>query len=78
MSRSTTNIMTCPCGEEFSHSVYEYVNIADDPQLLYTVLVGLINVATCPNCGRKAAIGRPFIYSDTDRTRDQVIISSDS
>jgi CpXC protein len=26
-----------------------------------------LNVATCPNCGRKAAQGRPFIYSDPDR-----------
>jgi len=67
MSRSTTQTLTCPCGEEFSYTIYEYVNVNDDPQLLYTLLVGLLNVATCPNCGRKAAIGRPFIYSDPER-----------
>lgn len=59
--------MTCPCGEVFTHKVYEYVNVAKDPALLYTVLAGLLNVATCPKCGRRAAIARPFIYSDPDR-----------
>jgi hypothetical protein len=34
--------------------------------LRYTVLAGLLNVANCPHCGRKAAIGRPFIYSDPE------------
>ena len=66
MSRSTTRTMTCPCGEAFDHTIYEYVNVANDPPLQYTVLAGLLNVATCPKCGRKAAIGRPFIYSDPE------------
>ncbi len=67
MSRSTTHTMTCPCGEVFEHKIYEYVNTAQDPALRYTVLAGLLNVATCPKCGRRAAIGRPFIYSDPER-----------
>jgi hypothetical protein len=58
--------MTCPCGEAFEHTIYEYVNVANDPALRYTVLAGLLNVATCPNCGRRAAIARPFIYSDPE------------
>jgi CpXC protein len=67
MSRSTTIQFTCPCGETFSSQVYEYVNIAKDPQLLYIVLAGLLNVSTCPNCGRRAVHARPFIYSDPAR-----------
>jgi hypothetical protein len=67
MSRSTTQRINCPCGEEFDHTLYEYVNVANDPQLQYTVLAGLLNVATCPVCGRRAAVGRPFLYSDPDR-----------
>jgi CpXC protein len=66
MSRSTTQTLTCPCGEVFTHTIYEYVNVTNEPQLRYTVLAGLLNVATCTNCGRKAAIGRPFIYSDPE------------
>ncbi len=64
MSRSTHQTLTCPCGEVFSSPIYEYVNVAEDPQLRYTVLAGLLNVATCPVCGRRAAIAQPFIYSD--------------
>lgn len=67
MSRSTTHTMTCPCGEAFDHTIYEYVNAATDPALRYIVLAGLLNVATCPQCGRKAAVARPFIYSDPER-----------
>src|SRR5260221_13149020 len=64
MSRSTNCTLTCPCGEVFTSEIYEYVNVAKDPQLQYTVLAGLLNVSTCPSCGRRAAIARPFIYSD--------------
>src|SRR5947199_7446099 len=64
MSRSTTQTLTCPCGEVFNNQIFEYVNVATDLQLQYTVLAGLLNVSTCPICGRRAAISRPFIYSD--------------
>jgi hypothetical protein len=64
MSRSTDSTFTCPCGNVFNSPIYEYVNVADDPQLQYTVLAGLLNVSTCPICGRRAALSRPFIYSD--------------
>src|SRR5215831_17976731 len=67
MSRSTQYMLTCPCGEVFSSSIYEYVNVAKDPQLQYTVLAGLLNVSTCPSCNRRAAIARPLIYSDPAR-----------
>ena len=64
MSRSTNSTFTCPCGKVFTSPIYAYVNTAHDPQLQYTVLAGLLNVSTCPNCGRRAALARPFIYSD--------------
>ncbi|HYX49569.1 MAG TPA: CpXC domain-containing protein, partial [Ktedonobacteraceae bacterium] len=52
-------------GEVFNSPIYEYVNVSTDPQLLYTVLAGLLNVSSCPACGRRSAISRPFIYSDS-------------
>src|SRR5579859_6349957 len=67
MSRSKQCMLTCPCGKVFSSSIYEYVNVAKDPQLQYTVLAGLLNVSTCPSCNRRAAIARPLIYSDPAR-----------
>lgn len=66
MSRSIEHTFTCPCGKGFSSSTYEYVNVAQDPQLRYVVLAGLLNVATCPQCGRRAAVASPFIYSDPE------------
>jgi CpXC protein len=64
MSRSTNGSFTCPCGTVFTSPIYEYVNVAHDPSLRYTILAGLLNVSTCPSCGRRAALARPFIYSD--------------
>ncbi len=64
MSRSITHTFTCPCGKVFTSQTYEYVNVLQDPQLRYIVLAGLLNVSTCPMCGRRAAIATPFIYSD--------------
>ncbi len=67
MSRSTAYRLTCACGTSFTTTVYEAVNVTLEPQLLYTLLAGLLNVATCPNCGRRAAIARPFLYHDVAR-----------
>ncbi len=64
MSRSTNCTLTCPCGKVFASPIYEYVNVAQEPRLRYTVLAGLLNVSTCPNCGRRAALAHPFIFSD--------------
>jgi CpXC protein len=67
MSRSTTYKFTCACGASFTTPVYEAVNVTLEPQLLYTLLAGLLNVATCSNCGRRTAIARPFLYHDVAR-----------
>jgi hypothetical protein len=64
MSRATDYNFSCPCGEQFSSPIYDYVNVAKDPSLQYTVLAGLLNVSSCPSCGRRIAHSQPFIYSD--------------
>ncbi len=64
MSRAINYNFSCPCGEKFSSPIYDYVNVAKDPSLQYTVLAGLLNVSTCPSCGRRIAHSQPFIYSD--------------
>jgi hypothetical protein len=66
MSRFTTQEFECPCGEKYSGQIYEYVNVVQDPQLRYVVLAGLLNVVSCPFCGRKIALAQPFIYSDSN------------
>ena len=64
MSRSQNLRLTCACGEPVTITVYDYVNVAQDPQLRYTVLVGLLNTAVCFACGKRTALAHPFIYSD--------------
>src|SRR5437773_5526306 len=64
MFLSTTQTFTFPCGNVFPSTIYEYINVVQQPQLRYTVLAGLLNVSTCPACGRRAAVATPFIYSD--------------
>jgi hypothetical protein len=68
MGRSIAYRFTCACGTGFTAPVYEAVNVTLEPQLLYTLLAGLLNVATCPTCGRRAAIARPFLYHDVARS----------
>ncbi|HEY7350905.1 MAG TPA: CpXC domain-containing protein [Ktedonobacterales bacterium] len=67
MDRSIAYRFTCACGTSFTTPIYEAVNVTLEPQLLYTLLAGLLNVATCPHCGRRAAIARPFLYHDVAR-----------
>jgi CpXC protein len=64
MSRSTILRLTCTCGEPVTITVYDYVNVAQDPLLRYTVLVGLLNTCVCLACGRRTVVAHPFIYSD--------------
>ena len=65
--RSTVRTLQCPCGESFDTTVYSTVNITMEPELLYRLLAGTLNVATCANCGRKAVSAQSFIYHDMAR-----------
>lgn len=67
MARSTEMTFACSCGTEFTATVHHAVNVTLEPQLLYTLLAGHLNVATCPNCERQIATGLPFIYHDLKR-----------
>ena len=58
---------TCECGTEFTAPIYHAVNITLDSQLLYDLLAGRLNIAICPNCGRRIASALPFVYHDMKR-----------
>lgn len=58
---------TCECGTEYTSPVYQTVNVTLEPHLLYQLLAGLLNVAVCPNCGRKTTAALPFVYHDMER-----------
>lgn len=65
--RSVVRTFQCPCGESFDTTIYATVNVTMEPELLYRVLEGTLNVATCANCGRKTVSAQPFIYHDMAR-----------
>jgi hypothetical protein len=67
MPRSTEMQFTCPCDTTFAATIHQVVNITLEPRLLYRLLEGTLNVATCPNCGRKAESAQPFLYHDMQR-----------
>ena len=67
MPRSSTMTYTCECGTTFTDTTYQTVNVTLEPQLLYRLLAGSLNVAVCPNCGRKIESDLPFIYHDMRR-----------
>lgn len=68
MPRSSTMTYTCECGTTFTATMYQTVNVTLEPQLLYRLLAGSLNVAVCPNCGRKIESDLPFIYHDMRRS----------
>ena len=68
MPRSSDMIFTCPCGTQFTSTVYQVVNVTLEPRLLYRLLEGTLNVAVCPNCGRTADAGQGFFYHDMRRS----------
>lgn len=68
MPRSSMIRYTCECGQTFTSPVYQTVNVTLEPHLLYQTLAGLLNVAVCPNCGRKTVAALPFVYHDIERS----------
>jgi CpXC protein len=67
MPRSSEVTLTCACGTRFPSTAYQAVNVTLEPALLYRLLFGHLNVATCPNCGRTSSTGQPFVYHDMQR-----------
>lgn len=67
MPRSSIMSYACECGNQFTSTMYQTVNVTLEPQLLYRLLAGSLNVAVCPNCGRKIVSELPFIYHDMNR-----------
>ena len=67
MPRSSDITLACPCGTEFTATIYHSVNVTLEPRLLYRLLAGQLNVATCPNCGRQVQTAQPFVYHDMKR-----------
>lgn len=59
--------VNCPsCGNPFQTPVEQVLDVGADPSAKVRVLNGLVNVAVCPTCGTRGALGLPFLYHDPD------------
>lgn len=76
MPRSTELTFACPCGTNFAATIYQSVNVTLEPQLLYRLLYGTLNVGVCPNCGRHVGTAQPFVYHDMKRSLFAYVLPS--
>ena len=57
----------CPnCGQPFNVPVEQVIDVGRDPSAKTRLLAGQINVANCPNCGFRVALGTPLAYHDPE------------
>jgi len=60
--------VNCPsCGQQFQTPVEQIMDVRADPSAKMRVLNGLVNVAACPQCGMRGALGLSFLYHDPDK-----------
>lgn len=55
----------CPrCQTPFEAPVQAIINVQENPRLKDDLLVGRLNIATCPACGTRLRVGSPLFYFD--------------
>lgn len=68
MSQVLVARVTCPsCRTQFQVPVEQVLDVREDPNAKVRVLNGLVNVASCPQCGTGGALNLPFLYHDPDK-----------
>lgn len=59
--------ITCPnCQNQFQTLVEQIIDVRVDPNAKVRLLNGLINVASCPQCGMGGLLNLPFLYHDPE------------
>lgn len=65
MSGGGGQSIQCPnCGQPFSMPVEQIIDVGRDPSAKARLLSGQVNVAHCPKCGFRVALGTPLAYHD--------------
>jgi CpXC protein len=59
--------VTCPCGDTFSANLAKSINAGRTPAIRDKIIRGEFHQVVCPSCGRRAAVERPFFYTDLSR-----------
>nr|WP_290668902.1 CpXC domain-containing protein [Ardenticatena sp.] len=67
MSAQHTTI-TCPqCRQPFTATVYDVIDVGQNPTLKESFLEGKVNSVTCPHCGMQGMLAIPFAYHDPQK-----------
>ncbi|MDD6257923.1 MAG: CpXC domain-containing protein [Erysipelotrichaceae bacterium] len=68
MSHSNEITYTCPyCGKQFPITIYDTVNVREDPDLRERCLSGDIFRHSCPHCHKDFMVQNPMLYEDPDK-----------
>ena len=68
MSNTRQYPIRCPkCGHEQSVTLYDSINIKDDPQLKQHLLANKLNAVQCPQCAFSFVVDKPLLYHDPER-----------
>lgn len=60
--------VNCPsCQNQFQTPIEQILDVREDPNAKMRVLNGLVNLAECPHCGMRGALGLPFLYHDPEK-----------
>jgi CpXC motif protein len=59
--------ITCSCGDTFSANLAKSVNAGRTPAIREKIIRGEFHQVVCPHCGHRAAVERPFFYTDLSR-----------
>ncbi|MBW7908319.1 MAG: CpXC domain-containing protein [Kiritimatiellae bacterium] len=68
MSQQSSYPIRCPkCAAEQTISLYDAINVAEDPLLRKQLLENKLNAVTCPDCGFLFRVDKNLVYSDAGR-----------
>ncbi len=68
MSQESSYPIRCPkCGAEHTATLYDAVNVAENPDLRMRLMKNELNMVTCPGCGFQFRVDKNLVYSDPAR-----------
>lgn len=68
MSTNSIQQIRCPqCSQMSELTVWDSINVSEDPDLKNELLSGKINMFRCPSCGHTGLMPTPLVYRDDDK-----------
>lgn len=68
MSKSREERVKCPaCGQQGSFTLWESINVTEDPELKERFMSGELNTFRCAGCTHETQVWYPMLYHDMDQ-----------